>query len=125
MSRFTDLEKNNFYRAADSLRKYRRAELVDDVTGESTLAELYCDPLPAQGFSNRINSPNTTLIVGRKGTGKSTVFQKLQHDVRKSNDRLTAYIDIKTIWDSSQVDVSLQERVAAIDFALPDRKSVV
>lgn len=119
MSRFTDLEKNNFYRAADSLRKYRRAELVDDATGESTLAELYCDPLPAQGFSNRINSPNTTLIVGRKGTGKSTVFQKLQHDVRKSNDRLTAYIDIKTIWDSSQVDVSLQERVAAIDFALP------
>ncbi len=119
MSRFTDLEKNNFYRAADSLRKYRRAELVDEATGESTLAELYCDPLPAQGFSNRINSPNTTLIVGRKGTGKSTVFQKLQHDVRKSNDRLTAYIDIKTIWDSSQVDVSLQERVAAIDFALP------
>jgi ATPase subunit of ABC transporter with duplicated ATPase domains len=119
MNRFTDTEKNNFYRAADSLRKYRRAELVDDETGRSTLAELYCDPLPAQGLSNRINSSNTTLIVGRKGTGKSTVFQKLQHDVRKSNDRLTAYIDIKTIWDSSQVDVGLQERVAAIDFALP------
>lgn len=119
MNRFTDAEKNNFYRAADSLRKYRRAELVDDATGQSTLAELYCDPLPAQGLSNRINSANTTLIVGRKGTGKSTVFQKLQHDVRKSNDRLTAYIDIKTIWDSSQVDVGLQERVAAIDFALP------
>ena len=119
MNRFTDTEKNNFYRAADSLRKYRRAELIDDATGQSTLAELYCDPLPAQGLSNRINSANTTLIVGRKGTGKSTVFQKLQHDVRKSNDRLTAYIDIKTIWDSSQVDVGLQERVAAIDFALP------
>lgn len=119
MSRFSDEEKNNFYRAADSLRKYRRAELVDDQTGGSLLNHLYCDPLPAQGLSTRINSTNTTLIIGRKGTGKSTVFQKLQHDVRKSNDRLTAYIDIKTIWDSAQVDVALQERVAAIDFALP------
>lgn len=119
MNRFSDTEKNNFYRAADSLRKYRRAELVDETTGESTLAELYCDPLPAQGLSNRINSANTTLIVGRKGTGKSTIFQKLQHDVRKSSDRLTAYIDIKTIWDSSQVDIGLQERIAAIEFALP------
>lgn len=119
MSRFSDAEKNNFYRAADSLRKYRRAELVDDQTGDSLLNNLYCDPLPAQGLSTRVNSSNTTLIVGRKGTGKSTVFQKLQHDVRKSNDRLTAYIDIKTIWDSAQVDVALQERIAAIDFALP------
>jgi hypothetical protein len=119
MSRFTEQEKNNFYRAADSLRKYRRAELVDDETGQSTLAVLYCDPLPGQGLSTRTNSANTTLIIGRKGTGKSTVFQKLQYDVRKSNNRLTAYIDIKTIWDSSQVDIGLQERVAAIDIALP------
>lgn len=119
MERFTDVEKNNFYRAADSLRKYRRAELIDEFTGESVLNDLYCDPLPAHGLSNRINSANTTLIVGRKGTGKSTVFQKLQHDVRKSNDRLTAYVDIKTIWDSAQVDIGLQERIAAVDIALP------
>ncbi len=117
--RFSQDDTQKFYRAADSLRKYRRAELVDDASGESILNDLYCDPLPSEGISTRVSSANTTLIVGRKGTGKSTVFQKLQHDIRKTSDRLTAYVDIKTIWDSSQVDVGLQERVAAVKYSLP------
>lgn len=118
-ARYTLKEVTQFYKAADSLRKYRRAELLDEATGTSVLDELYCDPLPQQGFSTRVSSANTTLIIGRKGTGKSTVFQKLQHDVRKTNDRLTAYIDIKTIWDSCQVSVELQEKIAQTQYALP------
>ena len=27
--------------------------------------------------------PNTTFVIGRKGTGKSTVFQRAQHEIRK------------------------------------------
>lgn len=118
MTRYSQTEVTSFYKAADSLRKYRRAEVVDEETGASLLEILYCDPLPAQGISTRLVSANTTLIVGRKGTGKSTVFQKLQHDVRKTKDKLTAYVDIKTIWDSAQVDAALQEKVAKIDHAL-------
>lgn len=118
-SKYSLDEITNFYKAADSLRKYRRAEVVDDETGESLLESLYCDPLPASGLSTRLLSANTTLIIGRKGTGKSTVFQKLQHDVRKSKDRITAYVDIKTVWDSAQVDVALQEQVSKMDHALP------
>lgn len=117
--RYSQDEVTNFYKAADSLRKYRRAEIVDEITGASLLEQLYCDPLPAQGLSTRLASANTTLIVGRKGTGKSTVFQKLQFDIRKTNDKLTAYIDIKTVWDSAQVDIALQEKIAKIDHALP------
>jgi hypothetical protein len=117
--RYTQEEVTQFYRAADSLRKYRRAELVDDQTGSSVLTELYCDPLPHNGLSTRVGSANTTLIIGRKGTGKSTVFQRLQHDIRQTNDRLTAYIDINTIWDSSQVSLELQERIAQMQYALP------
>jgi len=116
--RYSQVEITNFYKAADSLRKYRRAEIVDENTGASLLEQLYCDPLPAQGLSTRLASPNTTLIVGRKGTGKSTVFQKLQSDIRKTSDRLTAYVDIKTVWDSAQVDINLQEKIAKIDHAL-------
>ena len=92
---------------------------LDEGTGVSVLDELYCDPLPHQGFSTRISSANTTPIIGRKGTGKSTVFQKLQHDIRQTSDRLTAYIDIKTIWDSCQVSLELQERIAQTQYALP------
>jgi len=119
VDRYSQEEVTNFYKAADSLRKYRRAEIVDEDTGASLLEQLYCDPLPLQGLSTRLSSPNTTLIVGRKGTGKSTVFQKLQLDIRKTNDKLTAYVDIKTVWDSAQVDISLQEKIAQIDHALP------
>lgn len=117
--RYSNLEITNFYKAADSLRKYRRAEILDDETGVSLLEQLYCDPLPNQGLSTRLSSPNTTMIIGRKGTGKSTVFQKLQFDIRKSSDKLTAYVDIKTVWDSAQVDASLQERIGKIEHALP------
>lgn len=113
MPLFTEFDIRSFADAADSLRKYRRAEVIDEETGESLIDALYCDPLPSMGVITRLNSSNTALIIGRKGTGKSTLFQKLQHDTRKRNDRITAYIDIKTIFESSQPDVALRERIAA------------
>lgn len=45
---------------------------------------------------------NTTFLVGRKGTGKSTIFLKLQHELRKRNDNISCYIDTKTIFENSQ-----------------------
>ncbi len=46
--------------------------------------------------------PNTTILIGRKGTGKSTIIARLQHDVRKENDKLSLYIDVKTIFEQSK-----------------------
>lgn len=43
---YTEDEKIGFSNAAESLKKYRRAELVDDNSGKSLLDKLYVDLLP-------------------------------------------------------------------------------
>lgn len=102
---------DSFRDAAQSLKLYRRAELIDS-SGESTIEDLYVDPLPNNHVLNTLLKPSTTFLVGRKGTGKSTVFQRAQHDLRKSGTA-SAYIDIKTVYESSQVDPQLMGRLAA------------
>jgi ABC-type multidrug transport system fused ATPase/permease subunit len=71
---------------AQSLKLYRRADIPGE-SGESLIEALYVDPLPNDHVLNTILKPNTTFIVGRKGTGKSTVFLRAQHELRK-NDRV-------------------------------------
>jgi hypothetical protein len=64
--------------------------------------------------------PNTTFLTGRKGTGKSTVFQRAQHEIRKRKHAVSAYIDIKTVYESAEVDPVLLQKVTAENGALPD-----
>jgi hypothetical protein len=61
--------------AAQSLKLYRRAELQDESTQKSLIRELYVDPLPHDHVFETIMKPHTTFLIGRKGTGKSTVSQ--------------------------------------------------
>lgn len=42
--------------------------------------------------------------MGRKGTGKSTIFQRAQHDLRSKDGNVTAYVDIKTVFEAAEVD---------------------
>ncbi|UGS34256.1 MarR family transcriptional regulator [Capillimicrobium parvum] len=106
-----------FREAAQSLKLYRRAD-IPDAKGESLIEELYVDPLPNDHVLNTMVKPNTTFIIGRKGTGKSTVFLRAQHELRQSSDVVSAYIDIKTVYESSQVDPQLLAKAAAIEGSL-------
>ena len=78
----TEKEKNGFLEVAESLKKYRRADLVDQ-NGESILDELYVDLLDGNIILKRCLLDNTTFLVGRKGTGKPTLFLKLESKYRK------------------------------------------
>jgi DNA-binding MarR family transcriptional regulator len=60
---------------------------------------------------------STTFLVGRKGTGKSTVFQRAQHELRKAG-KASAYVDIKTVYESSQVDPALLAKLSAAPGAM-------
>ena len=42
------------------------------------------------------------MLVGRKGTGKSTIFMRMQNELRKSKKIMTCYIDVKTIFDNAK-----------------------
>lgn len=100
---YSKIEKDNFFKAVDSLKKYRRAELYDE-NGNQLIDELYTDLLPNKHIMNICLSNNTTFLVGRKGTGKSTIFLKLQHEIRKNNTAISAYIDVKTVYENSQTE---------------------
>lgn len=79
---YTQEQIQNFSKAAESLKKYRRAELLDE-TGKSILDKMYVDLLDGDVVLNKCMLDNTTFLIGRKGTGKSTIFLKLENEYRK------------------------------------------
>jgi DNA-binding MarR family transcriptional regulator len=110
-----------FRKAAESLKLFRRADLTDPEHNTSLIDELYVDPLPEEAVFRNVLRPATTFVVGRKGTGKSTIFQRLQSELRRSKHQTSAYVDIKTVYESSQVDPLLLQRLAGEQDALPIR----
>jgi len=60
---------------------------------------LYVDPLPNNAILNSVLSGNTTFLLGRKGTGKSTVFARAQAILRERKDAISTYIDVKSLYD--------------------------
>ncbi|RYM30729.1 hypothetical protein ERX46_17410 [Brumimicrobium glaciale] len=93
---------DGFFDMVDSLKKSRRADLSDINKDENIIEKLYVDPLENDFVLKTSLKPNTTILIGRKGTGKSTIIARLQHEVRKSKDKLSLYLDVKTIFDQSR-----------------------
>jgi hypothetical protein len=98
---YSKSDKDKFFKSVDSLKKYRRAEMSDD-SGKDIVDSLYTDLLPNEQILQSCLTDNTTFLIGRKGTGKSTIFLKLQSEYRKRGNILSCYIDAKTIFESSQ-----------------------
>ena len=96
-----------FRAAAQSLKLYRRAELEDQIHQKSLIKDLYVDPLPEEHVFKTVLRSNTTFLIGRKGTGKSTIFQRVQYELRQMKGFASAYIDIKTVFESAATDPSL------------------
>lgn len=98
----------------NSLRQYRRAELKDfeSELGAPAVDSLYVDPLPSNAVLNQVLAPTTTFLLGRKGTGKSTVFAKAQSELRNNKNNISIYIDVKAIYDLvSANDVPLKKGI--------------
>jgi len=112
-------QMQGFRTAVESLKLYRRADLHDPEQGSTLIEKLYVDPLPHEDVFKTALRPHTTFVIGRKGTGKSTIFQRLQHELRKSNSHTSAYLDIKTIFESSQPDPALMAKLQARPDAMP------
>ena len=93
------LNPDQFSKIAESLRQFRRAELLDfqDIVGDSPVDKLYVDPLESNAVLKTVLLNNTTFLIGRKGTGKSTIFAKAQIELRKRIDVMSVYIDVKSL----------------------------
>ncbi|MBB6447302.1 MarR family winged helix-turn-helix transcriptional regulator [Bacillus benzoevorans] len=99
---YTEQIKNNFFEMVDSLKKSRRADLSDINDDSQIIERLYTDPLHNNLIFTTCLKANTTILIGRKGTGKSTIIARLQHEIRKSNNKLAVYIDVKNIYEQSK-----------------------
>ncbi|WP_035532184.1 hypothetical protein [Halobacillus kuroshimensis] len=95
------MEHIKFMKIAESLRQYRRAELRDfeDEIGVDPVDKIYMDPLPGDAVLHSVLSSNTTFLLGRKGTGKSTIFTKAQLSMRDKKNIITTYLDVKSLYD--------------------------
>lgn len=102
---FTDEQKDGFFEAVESMKKYRRADLIDE-RGRDLLEKLYTDLLPNELVLKKALLNNTTFFIGRKGTGKSTIFLRLEQEIRKKENYLSCYLDVKTIYEKSQSQYS-------------------
>lgn len=88
-------EFSNF---AESLKLNQKAELLDE-KGINLIKDFYTDLFPNNAVNDKVNFNNTTIIIGRKGTGKSTIFQKSMSDQMNGSHTLPLYLDVKTIYD--------------------------
>ena len=91
---------DTFLELANSLSKYRRAELKNK-NDKNLIEELYVDPLDNDLILKSMLQDNTTLLIGRKGTGKSTIINRFQHEIRKTKDKLSLYIDVKALFEQA------------------------
>lgn len=119
---FTTKQLDGFQAAATSLKLFSRAELNDD-RNRSLIEKLYVDPLPNEHVFKTLLANNTTILVGRKGTGKSTVFQRVQHEIRKNKSSIiSAYMDIRNVFEASQIDPMTANKIEALEAAMtPDQ----
>lgn len=105
MMSYSQKQKTGFFEAVESLKKYRRADLIDQ-RGRNLLKELYTDLLPNNYILQKSLKENTTFLIGRKGTGKSTIFLRIEQELRGMKGYLPCYLDVKTIYESSQTKLS-------------------
>ena len=87
-----------FFEFTESLKLNQKAELYDK-EGKSLINGVYTDLFPENAVNDKVNLPNTTIIIGRKGTGKSTIFQKSINDQILNKNVFPLYLDVKTIYD--------------------------
>lgn len=99
-----------FFKFAESLKLNQKAELTD-YKGNSIISLVYTDLFPNNAINDKVNLPNTTVIIGRKGTGKSTIFQKSIEDQVESKKAFPIYIDIKTIYDKATPTLDYKEEM--------------
>ena len=120
MAGFTTDELDKLQEAIQSLKLYRRAEL-ENSQGEDLIEKLYVDPLPNDHVHKLLRQSNTTFLIGRKGTGKSTVFLRAQKSLLGESQVLSTYVDIKTVFESAQADPKLVENLSKVEGALPQK----
>lgn len=92
--------KDCYHSMIESLKRYQRAELITE-KDENLIESLYTDPYEGSAILKSMLNDQMTLLIGRKGSGKSTIINRFQHEIRKSKDKISLYIDVRTLYSKS------------------------
>jgi len=106
--------------AIDTLRRVQRSQLKSS-KGKSVIDEVYVDPLPNDGALRKVLLPNPTLILGRRGTGKSTLIERAQSVLSQDRRSLSAYVDVRGLYLQTEFTQEQLAAVAASNPGVPER----
>ncbi len=103
------MDIKGFKAISESLRLYHRItdEKYNDASendDKKMIDKLYVDILPSNGILEKMLERNATYIVGRRGTGKSTIIAKAQSNIQKEKKYMSIYLNAKSIYKSVEVD---------------------
>ncbi|TDT63346.1 hypothetical protein [Fonticella tunisiensis] len=100
---------DNINKLIISLKLAQRAELISEENNKNIIDKLYVDPLPNEAIFKQVIEDSTVFLIGRKGTGKSTIFARAQEYFRHQDKEISAYIDVKTLYGKSiSQDIKLE-----------------
>ncbi|MBZ9624380.1 hypothetical protein G9F71_016125 [Clostridium sp. FP2] len=103
------MDVSGFKKVSKSLSLYHRITedklYIDNKSKKGAIEELYVDLLPNNEILESILEEKTTFLVGRRGTGKSTIFARSQYQIHKEKKNLSVYINAKTIFKKAQLNL--------------------
>ena len=67
--------------------------LTDDL-----LNRFYVDPYESNFTQSQLEHNDTIILIGKKGTGKSTLISRYRNQMKKSRDTLVVYLDTKSLF---------------------------
>lgn len=98
-----------FKNLARSLALYGRHSVKSlGVSDINLLDDIYIDPLPDNGAVEKILNKKFTALIGRKGTGKSILFNVCQQKVLSEKDSIGVYINCHQVLKEESYDLVAQ-----------------
>lgn len=88
----------NIEDAFKSMIKSGRPDITDD-QNNSLISDIYVDLYENDYVLRQVMDDNHTLLKGRKGTGKSTIFLQAEQKLSKSKDKVCVYINLQSIYE--------------------------
>lgn len=96
----------NFRTLVNSLKLYSKHSFDDSAMRDLDVEDLYIDPT---GTSiQTVRDSKFSLILGRKGTGKSILFDLSQKKINDSNDQIAIYVNCQSLQQEYVYDISTQ-----------------
>lgn len=104
------MNKSVYKKVVESLKLANRAELTSiDPLLSNAIDNCYVDPIGDSVVLDQVMNRIPCYLVGRKGTGKSTIFQKSQIEIGKKENALSAYIDVKSVFENINKSFSFHD----------------